>query len=495
MGELGLDTATVVTFGGYFAVMMVLGGIAYRATAGLSDYLLGGRRLGAGVAALSAGASDMSGWLLMALPGAVYAQGSNRLWLAVGLALGAYMNWRLVAQRLRRYTALAGDAITLPDYFEGRFQDDRRILRVVAAIVILVFFAFYAAAGMVSGAKLLQTTFGVGYQAGLFAGASVIIAYTFLGGFLAVSWTDFAQGLLMVAALVGVPVVAFDSLGGWSATVAAVGELGPGYNDPLNDLGVVTIASLLAWGLGYFGQPHILVRFMALRSPGHGPRARAIAVTWMVIGLLGAMAAGYAGIAYVAANPALVGEDFDNERIFLVLTRALADPWLGGVLLAAVLAAVMSTIDSQLLVASSALSEDVYKPFVRPHASSRELVWIGRSAVLGVALVALWIARDPDSGVLGLVSYAWAGFGAAFGPVILLSLFWRRMTANGAFAGMAAGAVTVIAWRWASGGLFELYELVPAFLAASLAIVAVSLVQSPHDGVVKVFDDADPRSE
>jgi sodium/proline symporter len=488
MASPGLDTPTTLTFVIYIVSMMALGVVAYRATHGLSDYLLGGRRLGSGVAALSAGASDMSGWLLLGLPGAVYASGLNQAWLAVGLACGAYLNWQLVARRLRRYTAAAGDAITLPDYLENRFADRTRLLRVIAATVILLFFAFYTASGLVAGAKLLESTFGVGYTVALFSGAAVIMAYTFMGGFLAVAWTDFAQGLLMLAALIGLPWAAVDALGGWHATTSAVGAIDPGYNHALHDVGVIGIISMLAWGLGYFGQPHILVRFMALRSEHHVPAARLIAISWMVVGLFGALLTGYAGLAYADANPGLVAAPFDSEKIFLVLTRALATPGLAGVLLAAVLAAVMSTIDSQLLVASSALSEDIYKPFIHPAASSRELVWVGRGAVLAVALAALVIARSPDSRVLGLVAYAWGGFGAAFGPVILLSLFWRTMTAVGAMAGMVVGAVTVIVWRPLSGGIFELFEIVPGFLLGGLAVVLGSLAGRPSAGVVATFE-------
>jgi sodium/proline symporter len=493
MKQGALDLPTTTTFVVYLVVMMALGIVAYRRTRGLSDYLLGGRQLGSGVAALSAGASDMSGWLLLALPGAVYASGLNQIWLAIGLAVGAYLNWQLIARRLRVYTEYAGDAITLPDYLAHRFDDRDRVLRVMAAAVILVFFAFYTASGLVAGAKLLETSFGIDYTAALLSGSVVIIAYTFLGGFLAVSWTDFLQGILMFGALIGLPIAAFNALGGWSTGVAAVGAIDPDYNDALAGMGVIGIASLLGWGLGYFGQPHILVRFMALRSQAQVPRARLIAIVWLIVGLFGAVFTGYAGVAYLDAHPSLVGEDFDGEKVFLVLTTALATPWLAGVLLAAVLAAVMSTIDSQLLVASSALAEDIYKPFVRPGASARELVWVGRAAVMGVAAVALVVASNPDSGVLALVEYAWGGFGAAFGPVILLSLFWRRMTRNGALAAMLVGAATVVIWRPLSGGIFELYELLPGFVLASLAAVVVSQWGTPQPAVQAAFDEVTAR--
>lgn len=477
---------TLLTFIVYLVGMLALGLIAYRTTNNLSDYILGGRRLGPGVTALSAGASDMSGWLLLGLPGAVYASGLGQLWIGVGLVAGAWLNWLFVARRLRRYTEIASDSLTLPDYLENRFGDKSRALRVISAIVILVFFTFYTSAGLVGGALLFENTFGMDYTTALLVGSLVIISYTFLGGFLAVSWTDFVQGVLMFCALLLVPLVAITVIGGWTSASAEITSIDPSYSSLFEGITVMGMISLLAWGLGYFGQPHILARFMAIRSENDVPRAMTIGMTWMILSLVGAVATGYVGIAYFADAP------LDNpETVFIALNQALFTPWVAGVLLAAILAAIMSTIDSQLLVSSSALTADFYKALLRPNASEGELVWIGRGAVIGVALIATVLAMNPDAGVLTLVSYAWAGFGAAFGPVIILSLFWPRMTRNGALAGMIVGAVTVIVWEQFSGGLFDLYEIVPGFLFGAVAIVAGSLMdKQPADSITSPFETA-----
>ncbi len=486
--EMSLNLPTVATFVVYLVGMLAIGVVAYKLTSNLSDYVLGGRRLGPGVAALSAGASDMSGWLLLGLPGAVYAAGMNQIWIAVGLTIGAYLNWQFVARRLRIYTEVAKDSITVPDYLENRFEDGSKALRVISAVVILVFFAFYTSSGMVAGAKLFEASFGLDYTTALWVGGLVIISYTFLGGFLAVSWTDFVQGILMFLALIIVPMIAIDILGGWRDTVSTVGAIDPSYNDAMSGMTLFGIISLMAWGLGYFGQPHIIVRFMAIRHHSDVPKARLIGITWMVLSLFGAIFVGYAGLAYFSETAGAQLQD--SEKVFIALSTTLANPWIAGVLLAAILAAVMSTIDSQLLVSSSALAEDVYKAFLRRNASQQELVWVGRGAVIGIALIALLIAGDPNAQVLGLVSYAWGGFGAAFGPVIILSLFWRRMTRNGALAGIVVGAVTVVAWKQLSGGVFDMYEILPGFILCTIAVVGVSLMSEPPKGVADTFDKA-----
>lgn len=491
MEQVPMNLPTITTFVVYLIAMLAIGVVAYRATKDLSDYVLGGRGLGPGVGALSAGASDMSGWLLLGLPGALYAAGMNQIWIAIGLTIGAYLNWQFVARRLRVYTEVANDSITVPDYLENRFADKSKILRVISALVILLFFAFYTSSGLVAGAKLFEASFGMSYTASLWIGGLVIISYTFLGGFLAVSWTDFIQGILMFIALVIVPIIAVNAigsvneLGGWAATVKTVGEIDPSYNDVMSGMTAFSIVSLMAWGLGYFGQPHIVVRFMALRSARDVPKARLIGITWMVVALFGSIFTGYVGFAYFADNPLP-----DGEKVFMILATTLANPWIAGALLAAILSAIMSTIDSQLLVSSSALAEDVYKPFIRPNASQNELVWIGRVAVVGIALIALLIAGNPDSRVLGLVAYAWGGFGAAFGPVIILSLFWRGMTRNGALAGIIVGALTVVVWKQLSGGMFDMYEILPGFILCAIAIVAVSKLQQPPQQVTDGFDKA-----
>jgi sodium/proline symporter len=390
-----------------------------------------------------------------------------------------------VARRLRIYTEVANDSITVPDYLENRFADGSKLLRIISALVILLFFAFYTSSGLVAGAKLFEASFGLSYGTALWVGGLVIISYTFLGGFLAVSWTDFIQGILMFLALLIVPMIAIDVLGGWGDTVNTVGTIKASYNDAFSGMTLFGIVSLMAWGLGYFGQPHIIVRFMAIRDHRDVPTARLIGITWMVLSLFGAIFVGYTGIAYFADNPLA-----DSEKVFIALSTTLANPWIAGVLLAAILAAVMSTIDSQLLVSSSALAEDFYKPFLRPNASQKELVWVGRAAVIGIAVIALVIAEDPESKVLGLVSYAWGGFGAAFGPVILLSLFWRRMTRNGALLGIIVGAVTVVVWKQLSGGIFEMYEILPGFILCAATIVVVSLLGEPPESVKAQFDEA-----
>ena len=464
-----MSTATLITFIVYLIALLAIGSLFYRLTNNLSDYVLGGRRLGGGVAALSAGASDMSGWLLLGLPGAMYAAGMNQVWIAVGLSVGAYLNWQFVARRLRVYTEVAKDSITVPDYLENRFHDKRKLLRVASALVILLFFAFYTSSGMVAGATLFQKSFGLEYTTALWIGATVIVSYTFLGGFLAVSWTDFFQGILMFLALVLVPVVVVIAEGGWSATVTKVAAVDPARLDIFHDMTLFGIVSLMAWGLGYFGQPHIVVRFMAVKSSREIPKARLVGMTWMVLTLYGAIFTGFAGIAYFAEQP------LENaETVFIGLSQVLFNPWVAGVLLAAILSAIMSTIDSQLLVSSSSLTRDFYKAILRPAASQAELVWVGRITVAVIAFIAILLAFDPDSTVLGLVAYAWGGFGAAFGPVIILSLFWKRMTRNGALVGMIIGAVTVIVWKQLSGGIFDMYEILPGFVLCTLGIIIVS---------------------
>jgi sodium/proline symporter len=475
---------TLATFGVYLVAMLAIGVAGYRRTDDLEDFVLGGRRLGSGVAGLSAGASDMSGWLLLGLPGALYLAGLSQIWIGVGLAVGAYLNWRFVARRLRVYTEMAGNAITLPDYLENRFRDEAKVLRVTSALVILVFFTFYVSAGMVGGAILFEQSFGLDYHTGLWLGAAVIVGYTFLGGFLAVCWTDFIQGLLMLLALITVPAVVIADAGGWADIAQALAAIDPGRLDVFHGMTVLGMISLLAWGLGYFGQPHILVRFMAVRSAADIPRARQVGMIWMILALGGAALTGLAGAAYFAAEPLA-----NPETVFIALTQALFNPWVAGVLLAAILSAIMSTIDSQLLVSSSALSEDIYRGLLRRQAAEREIVWVARGAVAGIALLAFGLAGNPDSTVLGLVAYAWAGFGAALGPVIVLSLFWKRMTRNGALAGMLGGAVTVVVWRHLQGGLFDVYEILPGVIAGASAIVLVSLLgERPRSAIEEEFE-------
>ncbi|EZH66443.1 proline:sodium symporter PutP [Bacillaceae bacterium JMAK1] len=483
-----MEIPTLITFIVYIIGMAICGIIFYRLTSNMSDYVLGGRSLNGWVAALSAGASDMSSWILIALPGTIYLNGLSEIWLPIGLSIGAYLNWQFLAKRLRRYTHISGDAITLPDFLEKRFRDTSRTLRVVSAFFILLFFTFYTSSGLVGGAILFEGTFGWDYQLSLIVGTLTIVSYTFLGGFLAISYTDFFQGTLMLLALIVVPIVAIYEIGTWDSALASVSAIDPTYLDAFAGTSLIAIISLLAWGLGYFGQPHIITRFMAIRSEREVPVARLVGMTWMVISLFGAIFVGIMGIAYFDGIGA--GTPLDNhETVFIMFSQILFNPWVAGFLLAAILSAIMSTVDSQLLVSSSALAEDFYKGFIRPKASDKELVWLGRFGVILIAVIAMILGLDSDNTVLELVEYAWAGFGAAFGPVMLFSVFWRRMTSWGAVAGIVTGGVTVIVWSLIEGGIFELYELVPGFILASLAIVIVSLLnKKPSQEILDEFD-------
>ncbi|WP_061323024.1 sodium/proline symporter PutP [Serratia rubidaea] len=486
-----ISTPMLVTFLVYIFGMVLIGLLAYRATNNFDDYILGGRSLGSVVTALSAGASDMSGWLLMGLPGAIFLSGISESWIAIGLTIGAYLNWKLVAGRLRVHTEANNNALTLPDYFTSRFEDNSKLLRVISAVVILVFFTIYCASGIVAGARLFESTFGMSYETALWAGAAATILYTFIGGFLAVSWTDTVQASLMIFALILTPVFVILAVGGIDTSMMVIEAKNPANLDMLKGLNLVAILSLLGWGLGYFGQPHILARFMAADSHRTISSARRISMAWMILCLAGTIAVGFFGIAYFANNPAQAGNVSENgERVFIELAMILFNPWVAGILMSAILAAVMSTLSCQLLVCSSAITEDFYKAFLRKGASQRELVWVGRVMVLVVALIAIALAANPENRVLGLVSYAWAGFGAAFGPVVLFSVTWSRMTRNGALAGMLIGAITVLVWK--QYGWLDLYEIIPGFLFASIAIVLVSLMGGkPSAAMTERFDQAE----
>ncbi|WP_043310130.1 sodium/proline symporter PutP [Pseudomonas sp. ML96] len=485
------STPMLITFVVYIAAMIAIGFAAYLATKNFSDYILGGRSLGSFVTALSAGASDMSGWLLMGLPGAIFVAGISESWIAIGLIIGAWLNWLLVAGRLRVQTEHNGNALTLPDFFTNRFEDNSKILRIFSALVILVFFTIYCASGVVAGARLFESTFGLSYDTALWVGAAATIAYVFIGGFLAVSWTDTVQATMMIFALLITPVFVVLALGDFDAAMATIEQANPANFDMFRNLSFIAIISLLGWGLGYFGQPHILVRFMAADSVKSIPAARRIGMAWMILCLGGAVAVGFFGIAYFNNNPDLAGPVHENgERVFIELTKILFNPWVAGVVLSAILAAVMSTLSCQLLVCSSALTEDFYKAFLRKSASQKELVWVGRAMVLLIAVIAILIAQNPDSKVLGLVSYAWAGFGAAFGPVVILSLMWKGMTRNGALAGMVVGAATVIIWKnWIGMGL---YEIIPGFILGTIAILVFSRIgNAPTASMLQRFDEAE----
>ena len=487
MEVVKINTEIAITFIAYSALMLFIGFYFYRKNKSTEDYFLGGRSLGPVVSALSAGASDMSGWLLMGLPGALYVSGFVESYIAIGLSIGAFLNWVFVAKRLQIYTSVIANSITIPDYFETRFDDDKHILRIVCAIVILVFFTFYVSSGLVGGAKLFESTFGIYYAYALTTGTIIIVLYTFLGGYKAVCWTDMIQGLLMMSALIIVPLVMLSNLGGYEAAISIVQEIKPQNLSMGEGVSLLTIISALAWGLGYFGQPHILVRFMSIRSTKEIPTATIVGISWMVISLIGACFIGILGIAYVHKFNLTLQ---DPEKIFIVMSQLLFNPWIAGILLSAILAAIMSTASSQLLVSSSTLAEDFYRRIFKQDASSQMVMRLGRIGVLLVALIAFLISTDKNSSVLSIVAYAWAGFGASFGSVMLFSLFWSKMTRMGAIAGMVTGAVVVVAWKnyLAEALNFPIYEIVPGFVCASLVIIIVSLMSKVRPGTQKAYE-------
>ncbi|APT84526.1 sodium/proline symporter PutP [Corynebacterium aquilae] len=494
----------------YMLVMLAIGYWSYRQTDEYDDYMLAGRGLNPFVAALSAGASDMSGWLLMGLPGALFVSGMGELWIAIGLLIGCWANWMWVAPRLRSYTEIAGNSLTLPSFIENRLHDSSRALRVLSSIVILVFFTFYVSSGMVSGGRYFEATFGGSYIDGMLIVAAVTVAYTFIGGFLAVSYTDAVQGMLMFAALLIVPVMAYFALADTStlftwATDKPYGpwpEGNPEFFSMIKGMSAIGVISALAWGLGYFGQPHIVVRFMALRTPGEAKTGRRIGIFWMLLCIIGATAVAVIGTSFFGQDPSIAVTDQENfETIFLDMGRILFHPLIAGLILTAVLAAIMSTISSQLLVTSSALVEDIYMIVVKKKPSSQVLINLSRTAVVAVAVIAGLMAMNPSDSILGLVAFAWAGFGAAFGPLLIFALYWRRLNTAGAITGLVAGAVVAFAWGqgWLNpalegmglGALTDLYEIVPGVIAATLGIVVVSLAtRKPDEAILEEFDQA-----
>ena len=491
----------------YLSVMLGIGLYFYRRNKSQTDYFLGGRNLNVWVTSMSAQASDMSGWLLMGLPGTAflltYKNGmAEAFWTALGLAVGTYLNWLLLAKRLRNYSEKAGNSITIPTFLENRFKDKTNLIRSIAAIFIVIFFLIYTAAQFSAGAKLFNAVFGIDYKVALIIGALVIVSYTFLGGFSAVCWTDLIQGILMFFAIVLLPIFAVFKLGGASetfdlaASLATVSE-GFGVSDWTgigNGLGIISIISIAAWGLGYFGQPHILTRFMGIRNAKNIKPARRIAMVWVVTTLSVAVILGVVGKAYIST--VVSAEELavmDGERIFIYMVQnLLKGPFaaiLAGLLLTAILAAIMSTADSQLLVTSSAISEDIGKKLFGNKVNDKNAIWISRISVIVIAVIAVVIASDPDSSVFDLVAYAWAGFGAAFGPAILISLYWKRMNWQGALAGILSGGITVLIWRNFIKEFFNLYEILPAFAVSVIFIIVVSLLTSkPGAEIEKEFD-------
>lgn len=503
MSEQASYTTTFVV---YFGAMLLIGAWCYRKNQNLSDYVLGGRSLNYWVTALSAMASDLSGWLLLGLPGAAYAGGLGASWIILGLFVGLYVNWKFVAARLRDYSQRAtdfvsgkqGDALTLSAYFENRFHDRTHLLRLVSAVIIIVFFTIYVASGLVAGGVLFETVFGTSAIFGIIVTGSVVVVYTFVGGFLAVSYTDSVQAVMMWGAVVAIPVITLIVVGGFGSMADAVSARSPdllslvgnvtfadGKWTAAGTVSLVTIISGLAWGFGYFGQPHILVRFMGIRSSADIPKARRIGVTYGVTGMGAAVVLGLVGLAYFDQPLA------DPEGVFLQLVQELIPTWLAGLFLVGVLAAVMSTASSQLLVVASSLSEDVYRRFFNRQASGVHLLWVGRFIVLGIAVVAFLLALRGGS-VLGIVAYAWAGFGAAFGMVLLTSLFWRNMNRVGAIAGMIGGGATVLIYKQLD--TIGLYEMVPGVAVSLLCIFIFNRFGArPTEAMQSDFDDIAQR--
>lgn len=485
----------------YMLVMVLIGYWSYRKTEKYDDYMLAGRGLNPFVAAMSAGASDMSGWLLMGLPGALYVTGMSELWIAIGLTIGAWANWMWVAPRLRSYTEVSGDSITLPSFFESRLRDKSRTLRIVAALIIIIFFTFYISSGMVAGGVYWESTFGGDYWVGMAVVAGVTVLYTFIGGFLAVSYTDAVQGTIMFFSLIIVPLFAYFALANpadiWS--FAASNDYGPytdGIGNPtyfslISGVSFAAIVGNLAWGLGYFGQPHIVVRFMALRSPAEAKQGRRIGISWMILCLFGATFTALISTVYFAQHPEHTITDTESyESIFLDLANVLFHPLIAGLILTAVLAAIMSTMSSQLLVTASSLIEDLLKAVKKDDLSEKTLITLSRATVIVLAIVAGLMAVNPSDSILGLVGFAWAGFGSAFGPIILAMLYWKRLNAPGAIAGMITGAVVAIGWGM-SPLSDTLYEIVPGFIAAAVVMVVVTLAtKEPQQEILDEFETA-----
>ena len=479
-----MSIPSLVTFVVYFIFLLGIGFYFYRKSVSIEDYLLGGRGMGAWVTALSAQASDMSGWLLMALPGAIYLGGMGKTWIAIGLFVGTVLNWKFVSARLRIYTQKT-DTITLPCFFEQRFGDPTGLLRVVSAIIILIFFTIYASSGLVATGKLFESIFdNVEYRQAVIIGGGIIIAYTFLGGFLAVCWTDLFQGALMVLALIIVPALAYVDVGGIGGISRAMTDVQKSIMPEGEQPGILLIISAMAWGLGYFGQPHILARFMSVKSAGKLAESMTIAIVWVFLSLGGAVLIGFVGIGMFDN---LV--DGEEEKVFIYMIGRVAHPWLAGIMLAAILSAIMSTIDSQLLVSSSALTEDFYQKAIKKNASEKEIILVGRICVIIISVIALILALSPNDTILGIVAYAWGGFGAAFGPLVLFALFSRRTSWQAALAGMVTGTVVLVVWKQVELGEY-MYEIVPGFICNCVTIFLINTVAGQRDErVLKQYED------
>lgn len=483
----------MISFFVYLSFMVFIGFYFYKRTNTSTDYFLGGRTLGSWVTSMSAQASDMSGWLLMGLPGAAYMSGISASWIAIGLAIGTYINWRFIAKRLRQYTKISEDSITIPQFFSNRFKDTSGALKLISSIFILIFYLIYTSSGFVACATLFSSVFGISYTTSLIIGIFIIVSYTFAGGFFAVSWTDFFQGILMFFAVLAVPAIAINNLGGFGEFTSKIAEFNPNFlniftNADGSKLTAIALISLLAWGLGYFGQPHILIRFMGIKSPGAIKKSRRIATVWTIISLIAAVLIGMSGRLFISKDLTSVA----GETIYLEMVTSIFPVFIAGIFLCAVLAAIMSTADSQLLVTASSITEDFYKSIFKKNASGKERMWVGRLTVVFVAIIAGFMANNPANTILGLVENAWAGFGATFGPLVICSLYYKKTTRNGAIAGILTGGLTTIIWRYLAptfGGIFTLYEIVPGFIFSLIAILIFSNIgQKPTPEMLEEFN-------
>lgn len=507
----GSTIAILIAFVCYLLLMIYIGVLSMRKTKNTEDYFLGGRGLNSWVAALSAQASDMSGWLLMGLPGSIYAAGTGKAWIAIGLFIGTALNWLFISKRLRRYTIVANNSLTLPEFFQNRFHDKKKILLGISSIVIVIFFLVYTASALASGGKLFHTVFGVDYHIALLIGAAVILIYTFLGGFLAVCTTDFIQGTLMLIGLMIVPIVAYAIISGdFAGALNANGiENTRHYMSLLyaadgSRLSFVSIISDLAWGLGYCGMPHILVRFMAVKSEKELKKSSVIAIIWVAISLFAACAIGVIGRGYLTT----VLKDSATETVFISMIKQIFSGnfiliFIGGLFLCGILAAIMSTADSQLLVCASSVSKDIYKNILKPDADDKKVLKMSRITVIIVAVLAFLIAWNPDSSIMDLVSDAWAGLGSAFGPLVVCSLFWKRTNLAGAVAGIISGGLFVIIWDYLPliGGetLYAttgIYSLLLGFFISLICIVVVSLItKAPSMEILADYEKVNQYTE
>lgn len=496
----------LLAFALYLLLMVVVGAVCAKKNTSSEDYFLGGRNLGGFVAALSAQASDMSGWLLMGLPGSVYALGTGQSWIAIGLFIGTVCNWLFISRRLRRYTIRANNSLTLPMYFENRFHDKKKILLLISSVTIVIFFLVYTASALAAGGKLFNSIFGIDYKIALTIGAVVILTYTFMGGFLAVCTTDFIQGMLMLVALLAVPLAALGIVGAdnVSATLSQTGVDADNFMNILSNgsdgnFSVVDIVSQLAWGLGYMGMPHILVRFMAVKDEKELNKSKGVAIVWVALSLVFACVIGVVGRAYL--YPVLLTDGAEENVFIEMIIKLFATdfnmPIVGGLFLCGILAAIMSTADSQLLVSASSVAEDIYCGFFGKKAEDKKVLMVSRITVVVIAVLAYVIALNPNSSIMGLVSNAWAGLGSAFGPIVVMSLFWKRTNLQGAVAGIVSGAVAVILWDYIPlvagqtlGTVTGLYSLVVGFTLSLLCIVVGSLcTKAPTEEMLQEFED------